>query len=125
MLNSVLTEAWQINADDPLALTYLLGLPEFTVTRLEYHDHLDMLLVFCSPLDQVGADRSVHMDEAPTACPNHQQRHILHTASERLADFVRQQGVAKLAIGDVRDIADGTGKGRKTNRKLSQWARPV
>jgi putative transposase len=51
-----------------------------------------------------------------------QQRHILHTASKRLADFVRQQGVRKLAIGDVRDIADGADKGRKTNQKLSQWA---
>jgi putative transposase len=52
-----------------------------------------------------------------------QQRHILHTASRRLADFVWQQGVTKLAIGDVRDIADGADKGRKTNQKLSQWAR--
>jgi putative transposase len=52
-----------------------------------------------------------------------QQRHILHTASRRLADFVQQQGVTKLAIGDVRDIADGTDKGRRTNQKLSQWAR--
>jgi transposase len=55
MLNSIPTEAWQINADDPLALTFLLGLPEFRVTRLEYHDHLEMLLVFCSPVDQVAA----------------------------------------------------------------------
>jgi putative transposase len=52
-----------------------------------------------------------------------QQRHILHTASKRLADFARQQGVTKLAIGDVRDVASGTDKGRKTNQKLSQWAR--
>jgi len=52
-----------------------------------------------------------------------QQRHILHTASKRLAGFARQQGVRKLAIGDVRDIADGADKGRKTNQKLAQWAR--
>jgi len=52
-----------------------------------------------------------------------QQRHILHTASRRLADFVQQRGVRWLAIGDVRDIADGTNKGRRTNQKLSQWAR--
>ncbi len=52
-----------------------------------------------------------------------QQRHILHTASKRLADFAQQQGVRRLAIGDVRDIADGTDKGRRTNQKLSQWAR--
>ena len=59
----------------------------------------------------------------PSARFYRQQRHILHTASKRLADFVRQQGVTKLAIGDVRDIADGAGKGRKTNQKLAQWAR--
>jgi len=52
-----------------------------------------------------------------------QQRHILHTASKRLADFARQHQVAHLAIGDVRDSADGTDKGRHTNQKLSQWAR--
>ncbi len=52
-----------------------------------------------------------------------QQRHILHTASKRLADFARQHNVTRLAIGDVRDIANGTDKGRKTNQKLSQWAR--
>jgi putative transposase len=52
-----------------------------------------------------------------------QQRHILHTASKRLIDFVKARGVSQLAIGDVRDIADGTNKGRKTNQKLSQWAR--
>jgi len=51
-----------------------------------------------------------------------QQRHILHTASRRLADFARQQDVTELAIGDVRDIANGTEKGRKTNQKLAQWA---
>jgi len=52
-----------------------------------------------------------------------QQRHVLHTASRRLADFARARDVRRLAIGDVRDIADGTDKGRKTNQKLSQWAR--
>jgi putative transposase len=52
-----------------------------------------------------------------------QQRHILHTASKRLADFARAQGVTKLAVGDVRDIANGTDKGPTTNQKLSQWAR--
>jgi putative transposase len=52
-----------------------------------------------------------------------QQRHILHTASRRLADFARQHDVTRLVIGDVRDIANGTDKGRKMNQKLSQWAR--
>jgi len=52
-----------------------------------------------------------------------QQRHILHTASKRLTDFAQDRGVRRLAFGDVRDIADGTDKGRRTNQKLSQWAR--
>jgi transposase len=49
MWHSVATESWQVNADDPLALTYLLDLPEFTVTGLEYDAHFDLLLVFCQP----------------------------------------------------------------------------
>jgi putative transposase len=52
-----------------------------------------------------------------------QQRHVLHTTSKRLIDFAKARGVRRLAIGDVRDIAEGTNKGRKTNQKLSQWAR--
>ncbi len=47
MERSIPTESWQVNAEDPLAVTYLLDLPEFTVTRLEYDAHLDLLLVFC------------------------------------------------------------------------------
>ena len=49
MLSSIATESWQVNANDPLALTYVLDLPEFTVTRLEYDAHRDLLLVFCHP----------------------------------------------------------------------------
>ncbi len=49
MASSIATESWQVNANDPLALTYLLDLPEFTVTGLEYDAHLDLLLVFCHP----------------------------------------------------------------------------
>ncbi len=51
-----------------------------------------------------------------------QQRHVLHTASARLLRWLDTQGVSQLAIGDVRDIADGIGKGRNQNQKLSQWA---
>ncbi len=51
-----------------------------------------------------------------------QQRHVLHTASTRLVRWLDGQAVGHIAIGDVRDIADGTDKGRKQNQKLSQWA---
>ncbi len=54
MGSSIATESWQVNATDPLALTYLLDLPEFTVTRLEYDAHLDRLLVFCQPCYDVA-----------------------------------------------------------------------
>jgi transposase len=54
MWRSIATESWQVNADDPLALTYLLGLPEFTVTGLEYDAHFDLLLVFCHPVYDVA-----------------------------------------------------------------------
>jgi transposase len=49
MASSIATESWQVNANDPLALTYLLDLPELTVTGLEYDAHLDLLLVLCHP----------------------------------------------------------------------------
>lgn len=51
-----------------------------------------------------------------------QQRDILHKASRQIVSFCQEHHVAKLAIGDVRDIADGVAKGKKCNQKLSQWA---
>ncbi len=50
-----------------------------------------------------------------------QQRHVLHTASRRLIGWIEGQDVGRLAVGDVRDIAAGTDKGRNQNQKLSQW----
>ena len=49
MERSIPTESWQVNADDPVALTTLLGLPELSVTRLEYDANRDLLLVLCHP----------------------------------------------------------------------------
>jgi transposase len=39
--------SWQVNATDPLALTRVLGLPEFVVTALEYDERLDCVVVRC------------------------------------------------------------------------------
>jgi putative transposase len=50
-----------------------------------------------------------------------QQRNILHQASRKVISFAEAHGVGELAIGDVRDIADGVAKGRHANQKLSQW----
>ncbi|HWQ12553.1 MAG TPA: transposase [Roseiflexaceae bacterium] len=51
-----------------------------------------------------------------------QQRHILHSASARLVQFAAAEGVRRLVVGDVRDIATRPRKGSKTNQKLTQWA---
>jgi putative transposase len=44
-----------------------------------------------------------------------QQRNILHQASRKVINFAEAHGVGELAIGDVRDIADGVAKGRHAN----------
>jgi|SRR5579859_4258294 len=51
-----------------------------------------------------------------------QGRDVLHKASRQLVTFAVAEQVAHLAVGDVRDIADGTDKGRQQNQRLSQWA---
>jgi len=50
-----------------------------------------------------------------------QQRDILHKASRQLVNFCREQGVAQIAVGDVKDIQTGVDLGRKSNQKISQW----
>jgi len=55
MERSISIESWQVNADDPVALTTLLDMPEFTVTRLEYDAHLNLLLLVCQPHYDVAA----------------------------------------------------------------------
>ena len=50
-----------------------------------------------------------------------QQRDILHKASRQLVDFCQEQGVAHIAVGDVKDIQDGVNLGRKCSQKISQW----
>lgn len=50
-----------------------------------------------------------------------QQRNLLHQAARRVVDFAEQHNVKELALGDVRDIAEGVDKGRRANQKLSQW----
>jgi putative transposase len=50
-----------------------------------------------------------------------QQRNHLHQASRKLVDFAVQQQVRRLAVGDVRDVADGVDKGTVANQKISQW----
>ena len=50
-----------------------------------------------------------------------QARDILHKASRQVVRFCQQHEVAHIAIGDVRDVADGPKKGHHQNQRLSQW----
>ena len=36
-----------------------------------------------------------------------QQRDLLHQAAKKVVDFCEQEGVSKIAVGDVRDIQTG------------------
>jgi len=50
-----------------------------------------------------------------------QQRDILHKSSRQLINFCQEQGVSRIAVGDVKDIQTGVDLGRKCNQKISQW----
>ena len=45
--DSIPNASWFVKADDPQALTRILGLSEFRVTGVEYDDRLDRVIVFC------------------------------------------------------------------------------
>jgi len=45
----------------------------------------------------------------------------LYKASRQAVEFCREQGKARLAVGDVSVIQDGIDFGRKPNQKISQW----
>src|SRR5262249_33925087 len=50
-----------------------------------------------------------------------QQRDLLHQAARKVVTFCQTEGVARIAVGDVRDIQNGVRLGTKTNQKISQW----
>ncbi len=50
-----------------------------------------------------------------------QQRDLLHQAARKVVDFCAQDGVSRIAVGDVRDIQTGVSLGKRTNQKISQW----
>lgn len=53
---------------------------------------------------------------------NRQQRDILHKASRQLVSFAKEKCVARIALGDVKDCADGVSLGPQSNQKISQWS---
>jgi putative transposase len=50
-----------------------------------------------------------------------QQRDLLHQAARKVVEYCQTAGVARIAVGDVRDIQTGVRLGRVTNQKISQW----
>lgn len=49
MLPSIPDGSWHLHADDPMALTRLLDLPDMIVTQLQYDADHELLLLFCEP----------------------------------------------------------------------------
>jgi putative transposase len=50
-----------------------------------------------------------------------QQQDLLHQAAKKVVDVCGAEGVARMAVGDVRDIQTGVSLGQRTNQKISQW----
>ena len=51
-MNSIELESWYVNANDPDALTYLLGLSEFRVAGIEYDAMFACLVIISEPVSQ-------------------------------------------------------------------------
>ena len=47
---------------------------------------------------------------------------IEHKVSHSVVSYAVERRVGTLAIGDVRDVADGVDYGKKTNQKISNWS---
>jgi putative transposase len=50
------------------------------------------------------------------------RRDIEHKVSRAAVDWCVEQGVGTLALGDVRDVADGKRLGKKSQQKISNWS---
>jgi putative transposase len=50
------------------------------------------------------------------------KRDIEHKVSNAVIKWAERQGVSTLAVGDVRDCADGVDLGKKTNQKIANWS---
>jgi putative transposase len=50
------------------------------------------------------------------------RRDIEHKVSRSVVEYAVERGVGTLAIGDVRDVADGVDYSKKSNQKISNWS---
>ena len=67
------------------------------------------------------AQRLLKRNAQVSARAYRQQRDLLHQAACKVVDFCAQEGVSRIAVGDVRDIQTGVSLGKQTNQKISQW----
>ncbi|HMA37787.1 MAG TPA: transposase [Chloroflexia bacterium] len=89
--------------------------------RLKRHSVLNNCITRCTP----GSRRHKKLLQSKaraSAAFYRASRDVLHKAARQLVNFARGAGVAHLAVGDVRDVADGTDKGRHHNQRMSLWA---
>jgi len=88
--------------------------------RNKRHAALSSLIAHCKP----GSKRQrklLKSKRRASARLYRQQRDLLHKASRQVVEFCQTNNVRSIAVGDVRDIQDGTALGRMTNQKVSQW----
>jgi putative transposase len=88
--------------------------------RNKRHAALSSLIARCKP----GSKRQrklLKSKRRASARLYRQQRDLLHKASRQVVEFCQTNNVWSIAVGDVRDIQDGTALGRMNNQKVSQW----
>jgi putative transposase len=88
--------------------------------RNKRHSTISEKLKQCKK-DSVRHKRLLRSKSRASAKFERQQRDILHKASRQVVTFCKQQNIAKIAIGDVRYIADEVNLG-DNNQKISQWS---
>jgi putative transposase len=88
--------------------------------RNQVHRMLQGKLSRCQPGSR-RAKRLLKRKAQVSAKLYRQQRDILHQAARKVVDFCQADGVARIAVGDVRDIQTGVSLGHVTNQQISQW----
>jgi putative transposase len=88
--------------------------------RNKVHSVLQEQLSRCQPGSR-RAQRLLKRKAQVSAKLYRQQRDLLHQAVRKVVEFCTQEGVTRIAVGDVRDIQTGVSLGKRTNQKISQW----
>ena len=88
--------------------------------RNKVHSVLQERLSRCQPGSR-RAQRLLKRKAQLSAKLYRQQRDLLHQAARKVVTFCQEDGVSRIAVGDVRDIQTGVSLGKRTNQKISQW----